>query len=514
MKKLLTTYWPGIFITLIAIAIGIDVYQDYGLSWDEESQRTIGIIFDEYIHGKFLNFDSFDLKDHGPGFEWVYLFIEKSFNITDFRDIFLMRHLVTYLVFVLCMFSGYVLVYALFKNKWLASFALIALIFHPRIFAHSFFNPKDVPAMSMFILSMAIARWAFAKGKLIPFLLLGILCGYGTAIRLTNIVIMIPFALFLLIDLTKAIKQRQKPWKVVINGSVLVTGFMIMLIACWPALWDNPIKGFIDVFESNAQYGWAGDVLFSGTPIKATKLPWNYIPTWMFLTTPEFWLLLAIIGIILLIAHIIEQPEKFIVNGASRNFLLALSCFFLPLFMVIILNSVLYDGWRHMYFIYPPLIVIATYGLNEILKKRPKWMLYSLCALQVILVGVFMVKNHPHQQVYFNSFLSHEKDNLMKRYELDYWGASAKSALEWVLDHEQEAKVYVDDDFHLFPVKNNYNILTKDQRARLTLTDDLDKADYYIEVFRTWEYRYHPEIHNVYDERILGSPIFRIVKMR
>lgn len=517
MKKYLFTHWPAIITTIIAIITGLLIYKDYGLSWDEESQRWIGLIFHDYAKGQYPDFQNFDLKDHGPGFEWILIFIEKAFKITNFRDIFLMRHLVTYIIFVLCMFSGYVLAYSLFKNRWIALFVLTALLFNPRLFAHSFFNPKDIPGMSMFLLSIATARWAFAKNKILPYLILGLICGYSACVRLMNIVVLIPFALFFIMDIIEAFRQKGNPFRVIIFGVVLVSGFAFTLIVSWPALWENPLTGFAHVYNSYKHFNWPGYMLFNKVSLFSFDLPWSYIPTWMFLTIPEMWLLLAIIGMVLFAANFTYAPFKYLYNSTARNYLLAFICFLLPLVIIIKLNSVLYDGWRHMYFIYPPFIILAAYGLNELLKNRPKWILWSLCALQMLLVGRFIIKSHPYQQVYFNSFIGDWDNNIMHHYELDYWGASVKQAYEWIAEHDDRDVIVTNNNEWIFPIVTNYNFLPENIKQRFSLSFDKNEWDYVIEVFRTKPYNLpndeFPDAEIVYEARVLGSPIYRIVKI-
>ena len=67
-----------------------------------------------------------------------------------------------------------------------------------------------------------------------------------------------------------------------------------------------------------------------------------------------------------------KNPLKFITDVFSRNQLMYFFCFFGSIISVIILHSVLYNGWRQMYFIYPSFILLAIYGISFILKIRNK----------------------------------------------------------------------------------------------------------------------------------------------
>lgn len=517
MKALLKTHWPAILVLLIALIIGLDIYQDYGVSIDEKSQREIGFTAWMYANGKFPGpYTNYWLRDHGPGFEWVYLFAEKAFHATSFRDIFLTRHLVTYLFFVFTMIFGYVWIYRVFKDRWLATFGLAALLFHPVIFGHAFFNPKDIPAMCTFLVSLSVAHIAFEKQKPLLFLVLGLVVGYSCTIRLLNIFILAPVALFFLIDLVSSLKQRTNPGKIVLSGLLLCIGTCITLYACWPTLWENPVEGLRYAYNTSAEYPWNFPVLFAGHKILATQLPWSYIPTWFFITTPELFLLLGIIGMIMLVARIIENPAAFYVNTPQRSILMAFFCFLVPIIIVIVIDAVLYDSWRHMYFIYPSFVMLMIFGLNELLKKRRKIIIWSLCLLQLVLIADFCRKNHPFEHVYFNSFLSHDENYLMEHYELDYWGTGHKQGLEWLAEHDERygIKIFMD----IWTLKDNYKFLNDPMHAKFILTWNIFEAEYVLEFFRTNTYVFPnkdaPESRIIYEKKVLGSPVYRIVKLR
>ncbi|GAJ22942.1 unnamed protein product, partial [marine sediment metagenome] len=56
-----------------------------------------------------------------------------------------------------------------------------------------------------------------------------------------------------------------------------------------------------------------------------------------------------------------------------------------------------------------------------------------------------MIKNHPHQNVYFNFFAG---KNIKERFELDYWGLSYKQALEYVLENDSSEIINIQVSQH------------------------------------------------------------------
>lgn len=515
-RQLLHIYWPGLLLLLIAIIIGLDIYQDFGISIDEASQREIGQVAYKYALGNYPDFHQYKLRDHGPGFEWIYICIEKICNIHTFRDVFLMRHLVTYLFFVISAFAGHIWIYKTIGNRWIATFAMAAIIFHPALFGHAFFNPKDIPAMSLFLIALTTTHLAFAKQKYILFFFLGLVCGYATTIRLTNIIILAPIFLFFTLDFISAIKTRENTISIIKAAVLVLAGTCITLYTFWPTLWENPILGLKFVYETSAKYPWPGNVQFAGQLIPSTELPWSYIPTWFFITTPEFILLTGIIGMVILVAKMVAYPSRFWENRPIRSVFLAFICFFVPLTLVITMDAVLYDGWRHMYFIYPAFVMLMAFGLNELLKHRNKILIWSLCLLQVIITGSFMIKNHPFEHIYFNSFVPHTDNYLGEHYELDYWGTGHKQGLEWLAEHDERygIKVFMD----IWTLKDNYEFMNSPMQQKFQLTWNIFEAEYFLEFFRTNPYQFPnkdaPESRIIYEKKVSGSSIYRIVKLR
>ena len=109
--------------------------------------------------------------------------------------------------------------------------------------------------------------------------------------------------------------------------------------------------------------------------------------------------------------------------------------FFGPIFSVIIFNSSIYGGWRHLYFIYPAMIYILIYGLDYLLNK--KFIFFSNKVIYIIIFVsiIFNIQNifklHPFQNVYFNSFVESKANKL---FNVDYWGLANAHSLNKILD--------------------------------------------------------------------------------
>ena len=110
---------------------------------------------------------------------------ERLLGLEDSRAIYLSRHLAAHLLFLAAGFFAWLLVYRLFGNRIIALLAMLLFLLHPRIYAHSFFNTKDLPFLSMFMIALYLAHRAFRRDSVWAFAL----CGAGAAL-LMNIRIM------------------------------------------------------------------------------------------------------------------------------------------------------------------------------------------------------------------------------------------------------------------------------------------------------------------------------------
>ena len=133
--------------------IGTIIFDDYGISWDEPYQRQIGYVNLEYIRGD-NSLLIFNDKYYGVIFELPLVIIERIFNLTDTREIYFIRHYLNFLLFYFGVLIFYKLNKRIFKSWKLALFGCLLLVFHPRIFADSFYNSKDIPFLVLYISSL------------------------------------------------------------------------------------------------------------------------------------------------------------------------------------------------------------------------------------------------------------------------------------------------------------------------------------------------------------------------
>lgn len=510
MKNTLKDYLPGFVLFLAALAIGLYVYQDYGIGWDEPLQRLPGVYsYDYLIAGKqdlFTNPTDY----HGAGFELPLVMVERWLRLEDMRDVYRMRHLVTHLFFLVGVFSFYILCFRLFRSRVLAAMGFCMLLLAPRLYAHSFFNSKDIPFLTAFIIVATLWQYAFEKNKIFPFLLLGMAAGYATGIRILGILWPAFTGAALVIDFVCGYRNKTLRWQPVAKASVFLVGYCAMLYSAWPYLWRDPLRHFADGFSAMLHYNaWGGAVLFRGKLIPGAEIPWTYFPVWFSISNPLLWLVAGILGIGWLCVAFFRRPLLFLTNTPERNFVLATLCFFAPVLAVIVFHSVIYDDWRHLYFVYPSFVLLALYAINKALQSRFKPVFVALFFVQLGITAYQMVKLHPFQQVYFNVLADKSAEALHKKYDLEYWGCGFKQALEYLLaKYPGEIEVTGNAD----PLPNNIMGLLPADRKRIKAVP-ITQARFFIT-----NYRMHPQEYPYttleYGIKAEGSTIIGIYKLR
>lgn len=511
MKSLLYHHRLGIIIFIAFIILGCFNVHDYGASWDEGDQRNMGVVSYNYVFNGDTTLYHYIEKDHGVGFELPLYFLERKFKQSDTHAIYITRHLITHLFFLLGAFVFYLMCSKLFKSRTLGIIAFLALACHPRLYAQSFFNTKDIPFLVAHIFGLYACMRAFRKKDTLSYLILGACIGYATSIRMMSLIFIAIVLGFLLIDILRAKREKQSILVALSNPLVFLASVFVTLMICWPMLWANPIGNFIDAYHSMAKFRWEGDVIFDGKKISSTALPWYYLPKYLLITTPILWGITITIGVIMVFASAMRSPLSYITDPDKRVYLTNSLISTGTLVAIVVFDSIVYDGWRHVYFIYPSLLIVAMALLHKLQQKmRIKPLVIGMCIVQIASTMIYMVRNHPYQMTYFSSLVSHKEGYLRANYEMDYWCVATKQAYEYLLanDTSSQIKVYMTST----PIQNNWLLLPKKDKARIQLLDCDEGAQYYIT-----SYRYHPKDykypHKLYEIKVQGSNILTVYKM-
>lgn len=465
-------------------AAGVAAHGGYGIGWDEMAMRYIGTTTLDHLGGNDAAWPlPPEIRFHGAVIEVALAFLERGFGLADLRDVFLFRHLAGFMMFA----AGAVLLYLLalrhFRARGPALLAAAVFALAPRLFGDSFVNTKDIPAATLWTAAMLTlvrlldrpspgraAAHAGATALLLavraPGLLLAALSGFSLALSLAG-----------------PPEDRRRASAVL--GLYLVAT-AALTVALWPFLWNAPLANLREALAVMRRIPWDVPVRYLGRDISASDLPWHYAPVWIAITTPLPVLGCLVVGLGVAARSVARgdpDPDR------RRDLALCLAWLGGPFAAVAVLRSVIYDGWRHLYFVWPAAALLATEGAVAVARAAARRLARvdarvriaaATAGLAVLLVpqAVFLFRWHPFGHVYF----SVPPALVRGRFELDYWGLSYRQALEAVLARDPAPLVpYAAPND---PAWDNLAILRPADRARLAPQSELAGARYYLTNFR------------------------------
>ncbi len=467
--------------TLLALAVlavvGVAILDDYGVGGDERTQRGIGHATVNYLLGDASALpppgDPVD-RFYGVVFEVPLVFVERLLGLTDSRAVFLSRHLLTHLFFLAGGCCCARLVYHLFHSRWLALVALLAFVLHPRLYAHSFVNTKDIPFLVLFLGALFLIHRAWRRESLGAFALCGVGVGVATNLRIMGVLLFVVVVVLRAGDLVGA-AGRAARWHILSTGAVFVVASVLTLYAVSPYLWDDPLAlgEAVAVFSRHPTHV---VTLFQGEPVRWPHIPAHYIPTWIATTTPPGVLLLGLVGTVSVMHRGLISPGTVPGDPVARFGLLLVACLVLPVVAVIVVNANLYDGWRQVYFLSAPVCLLAVFGLRWLAAVCPRPGLrpgvYALAAAGLAGVIVELLALHPHQFVYFNALVDRRTPEYLRtQYSLDYLGTTHREGLDYLLRRYPSSPIPVEISSMDRQARRNRLLLPKMARRRLVLAE-------------------------------------------
>ena len=441
--------------------------------------------------------DIVSYRYNGMAFEMPLLLTERAlslFGLQDIRDIYLTRHLLAHLFFIAGGFACGMLAYRMLGSRWIALLAMLMFLLHPRLYAHSFFNIRDIPFAVTLLIALYLTHRAFRRDTLGAFLLCGI--GAGLAIELRVFGQMLPPMILAMraLDFWQA-SGRVERKRILMTGAAFAIATLATVYIIHPYYWENPLR-FIEGIRFLSQRSIGSVNLFMGEIYPSDAMPWNYIPVWFAITAPPLMLPLGALGATAICWQAITRPLAALRDREIRFRILLLGYIVLPVAIVIVLQSSINDGWRQMYFLWGPFCLLAAVGLlalaksgagdwarGRVLARLPVWvrggglrraLAYSVVGVGLITTLTAMAALHPHQQVYFNAMADTKTPGaLAKRYDMDYWQMSHHQLLEHLLAR------YPDDKLRVWLDENrSARLLPQSDRERIVHISAPD-ADFY-----------------------------------
>jgi tetratricopeptide (TPR) repeat protein len=418
---------------------------DYGISGDERFYEPYGQsswsffkTMGEDTSALFINTgDGGQLHCYGPSIDLLSGAIIDVFNIESKFEV---RHVVASLVFVLLIFFT-VMTARMIAGNVAAWIALLFIILSPRLFGDAMNNLKDPSyaafnVMSLYLILRLCKELPNPSNKTI----IGLIVGFGLTLgsRVGGLLLFGYMGLFLLFEIftNKELKSKVfgdffKP--LLKRAGIVILGSYILGIIFWPFGLVSPIENPLHALDFFTNQTYQIKTFFNGAKISSMEIPASYVFKWISISVPEIIVIGGIIGSILIFMTKDKEIRKYS--------LMVLFTFLFPIVYIIYKKSGMYNGWRHTTFVYPSFVIIASVGykllLDKFNSKNTQYAIYALIGIGLLLPLKFMIANHPHQSVYFNSFSGGVK-NAVGKYETDYFGVTIRKGIEELIKMEGE----------------------------------------------------------------------------
>ena len=474
------------------LALGFAATADFGLAIDEPNQQKTGQLTVDLLLGENTRLLSDPIHRHyGAAFQVGLVAFQRLLGLTDTRDIFLSRYLLTHAFFLVGAFSCYLLAHRLFKSRALALFAMLLLLCHPRMYGHSFFNSKDVPFLSMFLIALLMAHGALRRaGRVGAAGDVGAFAGLGAWLGLAGTIRPMAFLLVALVALVRCAgffrTDRRDRIRMLLCSGVLGLASVAAFFAGLPYLWGDPPTRFVEWLRLMSDHHNVTTPMFLGERIRTDERPLAYVPVWIAVTTPLFATLLALLGGVALCARLAARPCQALADPSVRFAVLLAACVLATVAVVTFGVGNIYNGWRHLYFLYGPMCIGAAGGLAWLCRnvgRRLAALAGAVAALGLVCAVVWVVRLHPHEHVYFNFLVDRKTpDRLRNQFRFKYWGVEDKEALEFLLDAHQ-GEVTLDGTLW-----RHAALLRPERRRRVAmrqLPGFFDMDNYFWERYRT-----------------------------
>lgn len=502
---MLTAYFQNKWIqrglVLLAFIVyflcGLCLYRDYGISTDEPDERlstftNIKYAFDTFgidgLQGTDGDLENYDYRYYGVAIQVPAAMAERAFVPDGGAKVWQIRHLWTFLVCFVGYICFYLLCMEVFQSRWLSLLGTAMIALYPRFFAEQFYNIKDMMFVAVTMISMFVTvKLIESRYSIFWTILFPIVTALATNVRIVGAIF--PALLLGFIWLTGILNKchistGEKTEHIFRTSVVVIAGYIVTYIGIMPILWKHPIEETINVFTKFANYDqWTGAIVYMGKVFDEKGIPWHYVPGWLLVALPIWYIVLLVVAIITYVALVIHNTK----NGKGltveklyhhKYVIWATMIGFLPWIATVVAHSILYGGWRHFYFLLPPLTFVIISGLKLLLQKMQAKQLYgktvfAICILGLLLQSGWIIRNHPFEMVYFNSVSNRFGDC----FDRDYWHLSMVDLSRYILEHDDSEQITMHTPNNIF-----LRCLSEEEKTRIVLEDD--KPMYYIETYR------------------------------
>ena len=434
----------AIGILVLAGAIALLIFRDFGLGWDDYTHAQYGdLLVSLYASGfadkRALSF--VNLYMYGGGFDLLAALTAKVLPFGLFET----RRLIGAAVGLIGLFVTWRLGRRL-GGPLAGLIALVLLATCPLYYGHMFINAKDAPfAVASVIALYGIVRAFETYPRVTPATVA--LCGVGVGLAVGSRVLGGFTVLDAVLPLPAIVAIRSRdiglrkvfaecgPFILAFVPGIILAYLVMGLV--WPWSVIAPLNPFhaVEYFSNFFEKPWRE--LFDGRLIPVPDMPRSYVPTLVALKLPE--ILLALGGCGIGGAIVAVASRKHGGDAGRRAALLAvLLAATLPVFVTVATRPAMYNGIRHFVFVVPAFAVLGGLAAAWIARRLQRHGRAVLGAgALVLLLGIAspvadMAWLHPYEYTHFNR-IAGGAAGARPRFMLDYWGLSLTQASRQLL---------------------------------------------------------------------------------
>jgi hypothetical protein len=526
--------------SLLALAALVALWTvgDYAITVDEFNADDYGqksLAWYTSVFANRANFDSVEdtLWFYGPWFHILTALVQSL----DLAEHWATRHLLTFLL-GLAALAALLPMARLAGHRWAGLVAVGLCLTTGYLYGSMFFTPIDIPFM--FAMTWATLAIMLMAVPIIPMwpatIATGLLTGLAMATRSSGLITHVYLIGAMSLCAVEAVLRsgRSAGRDLVRIGVRTLSAIVIAwltAIALWPWLQvGNPITQFAEAFLYFANHPASWEFPHWGELVRTTALPWSYVPAQLLVRLPEGFLLLLGVAVLSGIASMVavlrlglapsSQPrlsrlkEAVLVTAQARQPLIVWVAALLPIAAIILQNSTLYDGIRHVLFLIPMLAVVASFGFLRLvpLLRRFPMTTATVTGAYVGHAVLGFALLHPLQYTSFNVFAG-GVIGAYGRFEQDYWSLAVLPALRRLedrIDRDDPSRFATNPPSIKLCVGFHEELVAPMFRRPWQLELEPSKADFIIESER-WRCGKHLPVIVVDEIKRFGLPFARIL---
>lgn len=453
----------GIAVFFLALLlVGLFTAGDYGSAWDDLSEmRILRMALMEYdallpwdtALGSSLaemgieRLSESAERDHGICLYYPLFWAVANASL-PVRSLTFLWRCYTWLLFTLGMIALYAVARRMGLSRGFACLGVLIVALSPRFFAEGHYNNKDIPLMAITLVLLWQSARLMEKPTYARALGFALTAGLCTGTRIIGGAYCMLFGGMVVCHLW----AQRRINRHVMGVAACTVGFsLVFYILFTPCFLTDP-PGFIMYLLKNAVgfSRWHGNVLWFGRviPCSQTKPPRLYLPVMILLSTPLWALVLLAASVPMALCRFRGMGRGLLLDSQNLLRVTVQLAWIAPLIALVGLRAMLYNGWRHAYFLYGPMALCMADSMQALwsfARTRRRKTLEALCiALCLTTSAVGIAVNHPHQYAYWNALVPAQ--NRAALFDLDWWNLSGAEALENLLAQTEGPLVVMASD--------------------------------------------------------------------